>query len=140
MERHRRHRAASTSGRVAPLEGLMSDMVLGSTAYRPPRREYDYDPEYPPSSRDYYRDRSGERDHYPRREHDYDKYDDEYGRGQGRKPHSGARVIRAISGDPNSEFGHLPPGTYMMDKKGSSSGKSRKKRRGPANYLFGSRA
>ncbi|KAG8703924.1 hypothetical protein FRC09_003873 [Ceratobasidium sp. 395] len=138
-ERYRRHRANSASGRIVPLEGLMGELALGSTSHRPYRRDDGYD--YPRPEHEYYRPRSRERDYYnPRRDHDYDRHydNDDYGRRRGRK-HSGAKVIRAISGDPNSEFGHLPPGTYMLDG-GSSSGKSRKKRKNPMDYLLGSRA
>ncbi|QRV98371.1 hypothetical protein RhiJN_26390 [Ceratobasidium sp. AG-Ba] len=86
--RHHRHRAYSPSGRHSPpLEGLMSGLSLGSG--------YDYD--------------------YPRRDHAYYGGDYGYGRHHSQHHHGGTSVIRATSGDPTSEFGHLRPGTYIME-------------------------
>ncbi|KDN44959.1 hypothetical protein RSAG8_05132, partial [Rhizoctonia solani AG-8 WAC10335] len=51
------------------------------------------------------------------------------------RDHNGMKVHRTMHGDPNSEFAHLPPGTYMIQG-GSSSGHHRRRRKSVGRYLL----
>ncbi|CAE6486851.1 unnamed protein product [Rhizoctonia solani] len=50
------------------------------------------------------------------------------------RDHNGTKVHRTMHGDPNSEFSHLPPGTYMIQ--GGSSGHHRRRRKSVGRYLL----
>ncbi|CAE6369913.1 unnamed protein product [Rhizoctonia solani] len=50
------------------------------------------------------------------------------------RDHNGVKVHRTVHGDPTSEYGHLPPGTYMIQ--GGSSGHHRRRRKSVGRYLL----
>ncbi|KAH7332532.1 hypothetical protein B0J17DRAFT_678039 [Rhizoctonia solani] len=57
-----------------------------------------------------------------------------YGTSYEYRDHNGMKVHRTLHGDPNSEFSHLPPGTYMIQ--GGSSGHHRRRRKSVGRYLM----
>ncbi|CAE6466659.1 unnamed protein product [Rhizoctonia solani] len=57
-----------------------------------------------------------------------------YGSAYEYRDHNGVKVHRTIHGDPNSEYSHLPPGTYMIQ--GGSSGHHRRRRKSVGRYIL----
>ncbi|KAF8671759.1 ubiquitin-protein transferase [Rhizoctonia solani] len=67
-----------------------------------------------------------------------------YGHGHGHggggtyeyRDHNGMKVHRTMHGDPNSEFSHLPPGTYMIQGGSSGHGHHRRRRKSVGRYIL----